>query len=40
MLVLNTVKLALIALNVWPYRITHRKVLFLAYLITLVTHGK
>lgn len=40
MLLLSTVKLVLIALNILPYRITHRKVLFLMYLITMVTHGK
>ncbi|XP_031631296.1 lachesin [Contarinia nasturtii] len=37
MLLLNTLKIVLIALNILPYRITHRKVLFLAYLITLVS---
>lgn len=40
MLLLNTLKLVLIALNILPYRVTHRKVLFLAYLITLVSQGK
>lgn len=40
MLLLNTVKLVLIAMNILPYRITHRKVLFMIYLGTLVTHGK
>ncbi|XP_037039656.1 lachesin [Bradysia coprophila] len=38
MLLLNTVKLVLIAMNILPYRITHRKVLFMIYLGTLVTH--
>lgn len=40
MLFLNAVKLVLIALNILPYRITHRKVMFMIYLATLVTHGK
>ncbi|XP_058837138.1 lachesin [Topomyia yanbarensis] len=38
MLILHTIKLILITLNILPYRFTHRNVLFLIYLGTLVTH--
>ncbi|XP_055611875.1 lachesin [Uranotaenia lowii] len=38
MLIVHTVKLVLLALNVLPYRFTHRNVLFMIYLATLVTH--
>lgn len=40
MLLLNTIKLILIALNILPYRITHRKILFMIYLGTLVCNGE
>jgi hypothetical protein len=40
MLLLNTVKLVLIALNIIPNRIRHKKVMFFIYMGTLVTHGK
>lgn len=40
MLLLNSVKLVLIALNILPYRFTYRKIFFVVYLITLVTHGE
>ncbi|XP_055704179.1 lachesin [Phlebotomus papatasi] len=38
MLLLNIIKYALITLNILPYRFTHRRVLFIIYLATLVTH--
>ncbi|XP_055619768.1 lachesin [Toxorhynchites rutilus septentrionalis] len=38
MLIIHTIKLILITLNILPYRFTHRNVLFLIYLGTLVTH--
>lgn len=40
MLLLNTVKLVLIALNILPNRMKHKKVMFFIYMGTLVTHGK
>lgn len=40
MLLLNTVKLVLIALNIIPNRIRHKKIMFFIYMGTLVTHGK
>lgn len=40
MLLLNTIKLVLIALNIIPNRIRHKKVMFFIYMGTLVTHGK
>lgn len=40
LLLLNTVKLVLIALNIIPNRIRHKKVMFFIYMGTLVTHGK
>lgn len=39
-LLLNTVKLVLIALNIIPNRIRHKKIMFFIYMGTLVTHGK
>ncbi|XP_053661971.1 lachesin [Anopheles marshallii] len=38
MLILQTVKLILLALKLLPQRFTHRNVLFMIYLVTLVTH--
>ncbi|XP_055530342.1 lachesin isoform X1 [Wyeomyia smithii] len=38
MLIIHTIKLILITLNILPTRFTHRNVLFLIYLGTLVTH--
>ncbi|XP_052894002.1 lachesin isoform X2 [Anopheles moucheti] len=38
MLILQTVKLILLALKLLPKRFTHRNVLFMIYLVTLVTH--
>uniref|UniRef100_A0A8D8HBW2 Lachesin n=1 Tax=Culex pipiens TaxID=7175 RepID=A0A8D8HBW2_CULPI len=38
MLIIHTVKLILITLNILPTRFTHRNVLFMIYLGTLVTH--
>lgn len=40
LLILNTIKLVLIALNFLPYRITHRRILFLIYLATLLSNGE
>lgn len=40
MLLLNTVKLVLIALNILPNRMKHKKIMFFIYMGTLVTHGK
>lgn len=39
-LLLNTVKLVLIALNIIPNRMRHKKIMFFIYMGTLVTHGK
>ncbi|CAO1396859.1 unnamed protein product [Diamesa tonsa] len=38
MLLLNTVKLVLIAINILPNRVKHKKVMFFIYMATLVTH--
>ncbi|CRK87173.1 CLUMA_CG000981, isoform A [Clunio marinus] len=38
MLLLNTVKLVLIALNILPNRMKHKKIMFFIYMGTLVTH--
>lgn len=40
MLLLNTVKIVLIALNILPNRMKHKKIMFFIYMGTLVTHGK
>lgn len=40
MLLLNTVKLVLIALNILPNRVRHKKIMFFIYMGTLVTHGE
>lgn len=39
-LLLNTVKIVLIALNIIPNRMRHKKIMFFIYMGTLVTHGK
>ena len=39
-LLLNTVKIVLIALNILPNRMRHKKIMFFIYMGTLVTHGK
>lgn len=40
MLLLNTVKLVLIAINILPNRVKHKKIMFFIYMATLVTHGE
>ena len=40
LLLLNTVKIVLIALNIIPNRMRHKKIMFFIYMGTLVTHGK